>query len=81
MKETEEFIKLQQELLKHKYLYYIENEPKITDYHYDMLEKSSFKLAKDLGFNADPWEDPQENEKHHVHWMIGYSENSVYEKL
>ena len=78
IKETEDFILLQKELLKHKYLYYIENNPEISDYEYDMLELKSFKLAKELGFNSDKWEDPQENEKHHIHWMVGYDDKTIY---
>lgn len=80
MKETEEFIELQKELLRHKFLYYIESIPEITDYDFDMLEKKSLALAKELGFRADSYLGPEDNEKHHVHWMIGYNENSIYEK-
>lgn len=78
MEKTEEFIKLQKELLRHKFLYYVENMPEITDYDYDMLERSSFKLASELGFRADSYLGPEDNEVHHVHWMIGYNENSIY---
>lgn len=78
MKETPEFIKLQQELLQHKYNYYILDSPTISDYDYDMLELESFKMAKSLGFNADRFEDPAPEESHHIHWMIGYKENSIY---
>ena len=78
IKETEEFINLQKELLRHKKLYYIQDNPIISDYDYDMLELKSFKLAKELGFNADRWEDPKENELHHVHWMVGFKENNIY---
>jgi NAD-dependent DNA ligase len=79
MKETEKFIQLQKDLLKHKKLYYIDNTPTISDYEYDMLEQSSYNLARELGFRADKWEDPEENEKHHIHWMVGHQEGSVYE--
>ena len=79
IEETEEFINLQKELLRHKFLYYIENKPEISDYDFDMLERSSYEIAKTLGFNADKFDDPQENEVHHVHWMIGYKEGSKYE--
>lgn len=54
--------------------------PEISDYDYDMLERKSFKMARDLGFRADSYEDAEENEKHHVHWMIGYNENNFYNK-
>ncbi len=74
-----EFRNLQKELLKHKRLYYIEEKPIISDYEYDMLEKRSFVLAKALGFRADSWLGPDEFEKHHVHWMVGYKEGSIYE--
>jgi NAD-dependent DNA ligase len=78
MEESQEFINLQKELLRHKFLYYINNSPEISDYDYDMLEKKSFKMAKELGFNANSWDGTQENESHHVHWMIGYKEGSRY---
>lgn len=77
--ETEEFIDLQKELLRHKFLYYVENRPEISDYDYDMLEEDSFILARDLGFRADKWEDASPEEAHHIHWMIGYKEGSRYE--
>ena len=77
-KETKEFIELQKELLKHKYFYYNLNSPTITDYEYDMLELESFKMAKKLGFRADRFDDPRENEKHHIHWMVGYSKSEIY---
>lgn len=76
--ETEEFISLQKELLRHKFLYYVESTPEISDYDYDMLERSSFKMARDMGYRGDSYEGALENESHHVHWMIGYSENSIY---
>lgn len=79
VKETEEFVKLQKDLLQHKKLYYVDDMPTISDYDYDMLELSSYKLAKELGFRADRFEDPEENEKHHIHWMIGYKAGSIYE--
>jgi NAD-dependent DNA ligase len=79
MQETEEFVKLQKGLLQHKKLYYVDDMPTISDYDYDMLELKSYKMAQGLGFKADKWEDPEENEKHHIHWMIGYKEGSIYE--
>lgn len=72
MKETPDFIALQKELLWHKYLYYVVNSPTISDYQFDMLEESSFKMARELGFRADKWEDAAEDERHHIHWMIGF---------
>jgi hypothetical protein len=78
MKETEEFIELQKELLKHKKSYYVSDVSLISDYEYDMLEKRSLEEAKKLGFRADEWLGPEENEVHHVHWMVGFSEDSVY---
>ena len=70
-----EFENLQKELLKHKYLYYVKAAPIISDYNYDMLEEKSRKLAKSLGFRADKWEGPEENEKHHIHWMVDFDSN------
>lgn len=79
MEETQEFIDLQKELLRHKYLYYVENKPEISDYDYDMLERKSFKLAKEQGFRADGWEGATPEEEHHIHWMVGYQKGSKYE--
>ena len=79
--ETPDFIALQKELLRHKFLYYVLNTPEITDYDYDMLEQKSLDMALLLGFKADKFEHPDENEKHHVHWMIGYNENSIYNEV
>lgn len=79
IQESEEFINLQKELIKHKFLYYELGEPEISDYEYDMLERKSFDMAKSLGFKADKWGNPEENEKHHIHWMVGYAKNSIYE--
>ena len=76
---SEKFEQLQKELLRHKKLYYIEDNPEISDYDYDMLERRSFKMAQSLGFRGDSFEGPEENEKHHVHWMVGYQEGSPYE--
>ena len=66
------FLSLQRELLKHKYLYYVKSAPVISDYEYDMLEVKSKKLAKQLGFRADEWEGPADDEKDHVHWMVDF---------
>lgn len=76
--ETPEFIALQKELLFHKKMYYVEDMSVISDYDYDMLENKSYKMAQELGFRADKWEGAEENEKHHVHWMVGYDEKSIY---
>lgn len=73
-----EFEELQLLLIYHKYMYYEKNTPTISDYDYDMLERKSFKLAQELGFRADSWEDPEENEKHHVHWMVGLDKSNIY---
>ena len=74
----DEFNELQKELLRHKYLYYELNSPVISDYEYDMLERKSFSMAKELGFNADKFGDPKDNEKHHVHYMVGFNKDSIY---
>ena len=73
--ESEEFIQLQKELLLHKKLYYLDNNPIISDYEYDMLEKKSIKMAENLGFTDD---DGFGDGSHHIHWMVGYKEDSVY---
>ncbi|HBI00628.1 MAG TPA: hypothetical protein DDY18_03285 [Flavobacterium sp.] len=70
-----EFELLQKELLKHKYLYYVKSAPIISDYDYDMMERKCYKMAKQLGFRADNWEGPEENEKLHVHWMVDFDES------
>lgn len=80
-RETEEFIELQKELLNHKYKYYITNNPTISDYEFDMLERSSFEMAKSLGFNADRFDDPMPDEEHHVHFMVGFNVDSVYNEI
>lgn len=70
-----EFEDIQKDLLKHKYLYYVKSAPVISDYDYDMMENESRKIAKRLGFRADQWEGPAEDEKDHVHWMVDFDEN------
>lgn len=79
IKESQEFIALQKELLKHKRDYYMFSISTISDYDFDMIERKSYKMAQELGFRADKWENPEENEKHHIHWMIGYKKGSIYE--
>lgn len=75
----EEFEKIQKELLKHKYLYYELGKTEIPDREYDRLEEKSFKMARELGFSADKYTDePEENEKHHVHWMVGFNYNHPF---
>lgn len=66
------FEDLQKVLLGHKYRYYVKARPTISDYEYDMLEKESFLLAQELGYRADAWEGPEEDEKEHIHWMVGF---------
>ena len=78
IQETEEFIEVQKKLLQAKKEYYIDDAATMSDYDYDMLERKSMKMAKELGFKAERFEDPDDNEKHHVHWMVGYSEDSIY---
>lgn len=67
-----EFENLQKTLLRHKYLYYVKSAPIISDFDYDMLESQSLITAKLLGFRADKWEGPEENEKDHIHWMVDF---------
>ena len=74
-KKQEQFDKIQKELLMHKHRYYVLSNSIISDQAYDMLEEKSLKLARELGFKADKWENPDENEKHHIHWMVDFSEN------
>lgn len=69
------FEQIQKDLLKHKYLYYVKSSPVISDYDYDMMENESRKLAKQLGFRADQWEGPNDDEKDHVHWMVDFDPN------
>ena len=79
MIETNEFIYIQRKLLKAKQIYYNKEELQfLTDYQFDMLEKQSFDIAKKLGFRADKYLGPEKNEKHHIHWMIGYNEINNY---
>jgi len=83
---TQEFELLQKTLLKHKYLYYVKSAPIISDYDYDMMENDSLKMAKKLGFRADKWEGPAQDETEHVHWMVDFDANhplakSVIEEL
>lgn len=73
-----EFVHMQYFLLYHKYLYYILNKPMLEDEHFDNAEKYSYTLAKNLGFRADKESGPEENEKHHIHWMVGFNYNSPY---
>lgn len=70
-----EFEELQRTLLKHKYLYYVKYSPIVSDYDYDMMENQSLIMAKLLGFRADKWEGPDDNEKDHVHWMVDFDYN------
>jgi len=65
-------------LLLHKYWYYIENNPQINDQNYDSAENYSRELAKTLGFRANIELGPEDNEKHHIHWLIGFDDNSIY---
>lgn len=44
-----EFEKLTIELLKHRYLYYHLDNPSISDYDYDMMERKWHTLGDDLG--------------------------------
>ena len=73
-----QFTDLQKELVKHRYAYYILDNPIISDYAYDMLEAKSLHMAKTLGFRADIWEGPAEAEKDHVHWMVDFNFNNPY---
>lgn len=65
-------------LLFHKYLYYEVNKPMLDDIGFDMSEKYSYTLAKNLGFRADKGLGPEKNEKHHIHWMVGFNSNNIY---
>jgi hypothetical protein len=66
------FDRVQRRLLEAKRMYYVKHKSIMTDYEFDILEKYSFKLAKSLGYRADKYKGPKKNEKHHIHWMIGY---------
>lgn len=72
----EKFLKLERELLEHKYRYYVLFNTTISDYDYDMLERKWFQMGEDLGINMDTYLE---------HW-VGFSENhpmakEVMEKL
>lgn len=43
------FVELGWKLLEHKCWYYMFQDPKVTDYQYDMLEKEYEALASELG--------------------------------
>ena len=73
-----EFHLIQLYLLLHKYLYYEKNKPMLYDHGFDIAEKYSYTLASNLGFRADKSLGPEENEKNHVHWMVGFNMDSVY---
>lgn len=73
-----EFVHIQYFLLFHKYLYYVLSSPMLDDGHFDLAERYSFTLAKNLGFRADKLKGPEENEKNHVHWMVGFNENNPF---
>jgi len=49
----DEFEKLGRELLKHKYLYYVEARPEITDAEYDDLEYKYTNMAKAMENEPD----------------------------
>jgi hypothetical protein len=55
MSKQEQFNKLTILLLSHKYRYYIQNLPTISDYDYDMLELNWMKLGRDLGIDMDSY--------------------------
>lgn len=65
-------------LLYHKYLYYELGKSVIEDFYFDISDSYSFKLALNLGFRADKMRGPKENERHHIHWMVGFNSNSEY---
>lgn len=73
-----EFHFMQVWLLLHKYLYYVDGESIIEDSHYDAAERYCYTLAKNLGFRSDKGIGPEDNERHHVHWMVGFNEQSPY---
>lgn len=81
LKETQEFTDLQKELLRLKDLYYNQSISEVTDREYDILERKSFTLAEEIGYRADSWGDFEENESHHVHWMVGYDKTNLYNNL
>jgi len=56
----------------------VKNKPILQDGYFDEFEKYSYTLARNLGFRADKVLGPEENEKHHIHWMVGFSRNNYY---
>lgn len=67
-----DFKRVQSMLLEAKRMYYKKHISIMSDYEFDLLEKHSFNLAKQLGFRADKYKGPKKKEAHHIHWMIGY---------
>lgn len=64
MNRTTKFNNLTKELLTHKYHYYMKDDPIISDYEYDKLEREWISLGKELGINMDDY----------PNW-IGFDEN------
>lgn len=66
----EEFLKLERELLEHKYRYYVLNQTTITDYEYDILESSWYRMGEELGIDLDKY----------LQYWVGFSENHPMSK-
>lgn len=50
-----EFFELTTQLLVHKFMYYENDNPVLTDYEYDMLEKDWREGGQSLGINMDAY--------------------------
>jgi len=75
-----ELHRMQMHLLLHKYLYYEKNKPMLTDKVFDETESYSFQLSRNMGYRGDKLKGPEENEKHFVHWMVGFDKSNPYWK-
>ncbi len=90
----EEFNKLTIELLKHKFRYYKQDRPTISDYQYDVMEHRWLKMGRELGIDMDSYEHwvdfdekhPLAEEALHEIWMetaekVMETHKDTFEKL
>ena len=75
---VDDFITIQMDFLYHKYLRHTVETPVISDEEFETMERKSLEAAEELGFRADKSLGAEDNESHHVHWMVGFSEDSPY---
>ncbi len=60
--------KLGKRLLRRRYEYYVLDDPKISDFEYDFIERKYENMCEDLGLESV------------VKDMVGYNENNLYHK-